>query len=85
MISLIRGSDEVDAFEETTIEELSNLLSSPNTKENIFRFIGIFETRKIILEHPVVTVEQAVKDFKRERVILNGVAFIPDANDVFRL
>eukprot|EP00981_Chlorochromonas_danica_P002853 scaffold562_cov190-Ochromonas_danica.AAC.3 len=36
---------------------------------------------RIPLPPPNVTVEQAHKDFKRERVLLNDVAFIPDRDD----
>ena len=65
-------------------EDIEELFAKPSSKEDIYQFLGRHATKSILLEHPVVSVEQAVKDFKREKVVLNGVAFVPDANDIFR-
>ena len=38
----------------------------------------------IPLSPPIVTLEQAKRDFRRERVLFNDVPFIPDSVDVHR-
>lgn len=40
--------------------------------------------RCIPVTTPVVTLDQAKRDFKRERVLFNDVPFIPDKTDVHR-
>eukprot|EP01031_Cornospumella_fuschlensis_P048974 gene48974-59956_t len=39
---------------------------------------------RIPLPAPTVSIEQAQKDFRRERILLNDVAFVPDKDDVER-
>eukprot|EP01031_Cornospumella_fuschlensis_P006807 gene6807-8465_t len=39
---------------------------------------------RIPLPPPTVSIEQAQKDFRRERILLNDVAFVPDKDDVER-
>jgi hypothetical protein len=69
----------------TVIEELDLKFGRAKTKQDI---ISILEhctiLHRIPLPPPNVGTEQAYKDFARERVLLNDVAFIPDKNDIDR-
>mmetsp|Transcript_7263 Transcript_7263/g.12200 ORF Transcript_7263/g.12200 Transcript_7263/m.12200 type:complete len:413 (-) Transcript_7263:1350-2588(-) len=67
------------------IEEIDLNFGSAKNKAQI---IHALETSTILHRIPVsspnVTTEQAFKDFKRERVLLNDVPFIPDKVDLDR-
>jgi hypothetical protein len=61
-------------------------ITTNKTKEDVILILQKHEYKlqRIPLNAPVVTVEQASKDFKRERVLFNDVPFIPDTLDVNR-
>lgn len=71
---------------ETALSELKHVFQNVRTKADVLRALLHKEVlRRIPIEQaPNVSKEQAEKDFRRERVILNGVFFIPDKLDVLR-
>ena len=71
---------------ETALSELKQIFQNVRTKADVLRALLHKEVlRRIPIEQaPSVSKEQAEKDFRRERVILNGVFFIPDKLDVLR-
>ena len=67
------------------LDEISNRFSALKTKQDVIRALENNSLLcRIPLPSPVVSVEQAHKDFRRERVLLNDVAFIPDNIDLNR-
>ena len=63
------------------IDGITKLFLTVNNKTDVLRTLlhhqAIF--RRILIDKaPIVSKDQAEKDFRRERVILNGVVFIPD-------
>ena len=63
------------------IDGITKLFLTVNSKTDVLRTLlhhqSIF--RRILIDKaPIVSKDQAEKDFRRERVILNGVVFIPD-------
>lgn len=70
-------------FAEEAVEEyLSSLFGANKSKLDILDGLESCSIlHRIPLPAPSVTVEQAKKDFKRERILLNDVAFIPDKDD----
>lgn len=71
---------------ESALSELKQVFQNVHTKADVLRAILHEEVlRRIPIEQaPSVSKEQAEKDFRRERVILNGVFFIPDKIDIVR-
>ena len=71
---------------EAALSDLKYVFQNVRTKSDVLRAILHDEVlRRIPIEQaPSVSKEQAEKDFRRERVILNGVFFIPDKVDVVR-
>lgn len=71
---------------ETALSDLKHVFQNVRTKADVLRALLHKEVlRRIPIEQaPSVSKEQAEKDFRRERVILNGVFFIPDKLDVLR-
>ena len=70
----------------SALSDLKYVFQSVRTKADVLRAVLHEEVlRRIPIEQaPSVSKEQAEKDFRRERVILNGVFFIPDKVDVVR-
>ena len=70
------------------IPELAKLtsLTSQGDRESVIEFVRSNKAclRGILLSDPVVAVEQARKDFQRERVLLNDVPFVPSKTHVFK-
>lgn len=67
------------------LSEIDNRFASARTKSDVIKALeNNYLLCRIPLLSPVVTMEQAHKDFERERVLLNDVAFIPDIFDVNR-
>lgn len=67
------------------LDEISNKFSALKTKQDVIKALENNSLLcRIPLPSPVVSVEQAHKDFRRERVLLNDVAFIPDNVDLNR-
>jgi len=68
---------------DATVEDYLDTLFGPHKCKA--EILSSLETctvlHRIPLPTPSVTIEQAQKDFKRERVLLNDVAFIPDKDD----
>lgn len=67
------------------LQELYNRFGLLRAKEEVihaFEHTNLLHT--IPLDSPEVQVEQAHKDFRRERVLFNDVPFIPDKHDVNR-
>jgi hypothetical protein len=71
---------------ESALSDLKHAFQNVRTKADVRRAILHEEVlRRIPIEQaPNVSKEQAEKDFRRERVILNGVFFIPDKVDTVR-
>lgn len=71
---------------ESALSDLKHTFQNVRTKADVRRAILHEEVlRRIPIEQaPNVSKEQAEKDFRRERVILNGVFFIPDKVDTVR-
>lgn len=71
---------------EKILKDLTLIFQNVKTKADLIKAIAHEEVlRRIPIEHaPSVSKEQAEKDFRRERVILNGVFFIPDKVDMVR-
>lgn len=69
-------------------EEIEDIFAYFKTKESIEEALSNQELlnflRHIPLHPSSVSMEQARKDFRRERVLLNDVPFIPDQVDEFR-
>jgi hypothetical protein len=66
----------------STIEMLFDSATTKNDVLNILR--NNQPLKRISLPSPIVSTEQAAKDFKRERVLLNEVPFIPDQDHTSR-
>jgi hypothetical protein len=68
------------------LDDLEKKFGSAKSKADVIHALETCEfLHKIPLpSSPTVTMEQAEKDFCRERVLLNDVAFIPDKNDLDR-
>lgn len=71
---------------ESALSDLRQVFQNVRTKADVLRALLQEDVlRRIPIEQaPNVSKEQAEKDFRRERVILNGVFFIPDKVDVVR-
>lgn len=71
---------------ESALADLRQVFQNVRTKADVLRALLQEDVlRRIPIEQaPSVSKEQAEKDFRRERVILNGVFFIPDKVDVVR-
>ena len=55
------------------------------TKKQILSVLLEFcESNSICLDSPVVQLEQSFKDFKREKVLLNDIAFVPHEEYIWR-
>lgn len=65
-------------------EEICALFESASSKEDVVRILSRAKNgvlQRIPLVAPTVDLKQVDKDFRRERVFLNDVPFIPDQND----
>ena len=71
---------------ESALSDLRQVFQNVRTKADVLRALLHEDVlRRIPIEQaPSVSKDQAEKDFRRERVILNGVFFIPDKVDVVR-
>jgi hypothetical protein len=69
-----------------TRDDIFQLFREAKTKEDVIHVLTKNQhlVKKIPLPCPSVTIEQAKKDFRRERVLLNDVPYIPDQLDVSR-
>jgi hypothetical protein len=66
------------------MDELSKQFQGAQSKGDVMRALLVCQAlfqRIVIDKAPVVSKDQAWKDFRRERVVLNGVVFIPDKVD----
>lgn len=67
------------------LDDIDNCFGKAKLKDDVIRALERCSyLNQIPLPPPVVTLEQAEKDFCRERVLLNDVAFVPDKFDVDR-
>lgn len=66
--------------------EIEALFRAATRKDEITALLSKMEgvLPRLALSAPTVTVEQSQKDFRRERVLLNEVPFIPDRVDMHR-
>jgi hypothetical protein len=67
------------------LEQLSALVQEGD-RNGVIAFVSNHRDslRNIILSDPTVSIEQAKKDFQRERVLLNDVPFIPSRVHVYK-
>mmetsp|Transcript_24387 Transcript_24387/g.26660 ORF Transcript_24387/g.26660 Transcript_24387/m.26660 type:complete len:372 (+) Transcript_24387:101-1216(+) len=66
----------------TILEELDLKFGSASSKHDVIKALETCNVlHRIPLPEPNVSIEQALKDFYREKVLLNDVAFIPDKHD----
>jgi hypothetical protein len=74
------------ANQEELVQDTETLFKDLSSKEEVLAVLRGLSgpLRRISLQPCVVTMEQAVKDFRRERVFLNDVPFIPDQVDLNR-
>lgn len=71
-----------NAADRLVLSEIDHKFSSVRTKCDVIKALeNNYLLCRIPIASPVVTMEQAQKDFERERVLLNDVAFIPDVFD----
>jgi hypothetical protein len=69
----------------TVLEELDRQFGPAKTKNDVMKSLDSCQLLHCIpLPEPNVTLEQALKDFYREKVLFNDVAFIPDSFDEHR-
>ena len=69
----------------TVLEELDQKFGSAKSKPEIVKALESCQVlHRIPLPEPSVSLEQALKDFYREKVLLNDVAFVPDRHDTDR-
>ena len=62
-----------------TLSRTEILFDSVTTKSDVLNILRSNQSlTRIPLPSPIVSTEQAAKDFKRERVLLNEIPFIPD-------
>lgn len=67
------------------LDDIDNHFGKAKLKDDVIRALARCNyLNQIPLPPPVVTLEQAEKDFCRERVLLNDVAFVPDKFDLDR-
>lgn len=66
------------------VDEITKIFGTVNCKADVLCVLTTCQSvfhRIVIDKAPIVSKDQAEKDFRRERVILNGVVFIPDKFD----
>jgi hypothetical protein len=69
----------------TVLEELQTKFGAAKTKQEIIHALESCQVlHRIPLPEPSVSIAQSLKDFYREKVLLNDVAFIPDKHDTDR-
>lgn len=67
------------------LDDIDNHFGKAKLKDDVIRALERCNyLNQIPLPPPIVTLEQAEKDFCRERVLLNDVAFVPDKFDLDR-
>jgi hypothetical protein len=69
-----------------TRDDIFHLFHDAKSKDDVIHVLTKHQQliKKIPMPCPSVTIEQAKKDFRRERVLLNDVPYIPDQLDVSR-
>ena len=68
----------------TSVSSLETVFEGIETKEEMYSTIKSTYFGRIPIHSPHIPLEQTQKDFRREKVLLNMIPFIPHETHVFR-